>query len=83
MPNAANWGAKLPARKMADAPRRPGHYAAVAACRGREDIIGPVNPVAFKPGTGAFCSPDLDKKADKKECREFLETVNEPRVPAS
>ncbi|MEM6557299.1 MAG: hypothetical protein AAF642_15570 [Pseudomonadota bacterium] len=64
---------------MADTPRRPGQYAAVTACRGREDIIDPVYPVAFKPGTGAFCSPDLDKK----ECREFLETVNEPRAPAS
>lgn len=79
MPNAANWDAKLPARKMADAPRRPGQYAAVAACLGREDIIDPVYPVAFKSGNGAFCSPDLDKK----ECRQFLETANEPRAPAS
>lgn len=51
----------------------------VTACLGRENIKDPVYPVAFKPGGGAFCSPDLDYK----ECREFLETVNEPTIPAS
>lgn len=51
----------------------------VTACLAREDITDPVYPVAFKPGDGAFCSPDLDRK----ECRDFLETANEPTLPAS
>ena len=49
----------------------------VTACLGREDIEDPVYPVAFKPGNGAFCSPDLDHK----ECRESLENANAPTLP--
>ncbi len=51
----------------------------VTACLGREDFVDPVYPVAFKPGSGAFCSPDLDKK----ECRQFLESANEPSAPGT
>ena len=51
----------------------------VTACLAREDIKDPVYPVAFKPGSGAFCSPDLDHK----DCRRFLETANEPTLPAT
>lgn len=51
----------------------------VTSCLGRENLVDPAYPVAFKPGGGAFCSPDLDKK----ECRAFLESADEPSLPAS
>ena len=49
----------------------------VTTCLAREDIADPVYPAAFKPGYGAFCSPD----PDAKECRAHLETANTPRDP--
>lgn len=51
----------------------------VTTCLDREDVNDPVYPVAFKPGNGAFCSPDLDRK----DCREFLESANEPSLPSN
>ncbi|MEO1553933.1 MAG: hypothetical protein AAFR82_08345 [Pseudomonadota bacterium] len=51
----------------------------VTACLAREQIEDPAYPLAFKPGGGAFCSPDLDYK----DCRVFLESLNEPTLPSS
>lgn len=49
----------------------------ISACLAREEIDDPVYPTAFKPGQGAFCSPDLNKA----QCRSALETANKPLDP--
>ena len=49
----------------------------VTECLAREEIKDPVYSAVFKPGSGAFCSPDLDAR----ECRSFLETANTPQDP--
>jgi len=46
----------------------------VTECLAREDTKDPVYPITYKPGNGAFCTPDLDKKA----CRAVLESANKP-----
>jgi hypothetical protein len=50
----------------------------VTECLAREEIKDPAYPTTFKPGSGAFCSPDLDAR----ECRSFLETANTPQDPS-
>ena len=49
----------------------------IRACLERANTGDPAYPMTFEPGYGAFCSPDLDKG----ECRDFLESANEPSVP--
>ena len=51
----------------------------VRVCLDRVKSKDPAYPMTFEPGNGAFCSPDLNKR----ECRDFLESANEPFVPSS
>lgn len=51
----------------------------VKACLYRKKRKDPAYLMAFQPGNGAFCSPDLDAR----ECRDFLESANEPSLPPS